>query len=336
MCPQGSRCQGSPAVPSNASWVLDSRDAIYIGAECLVALLATLGNVLVVWAVKLNAASHNTTMYFIVSLALADIAVGLLVVPLAVVVSLEVSVRFHSCLFMCCLMVVFTNASILSLLAIAIDRYLRVKLPIRYKIITTEKRIWWALGLCWCLSLLAGLVPMFGWNKATQAARYRTCRFVSVMRMDYMVYFQFFTWTLVPLATMCALYVEIFHIIRTKLSQGANQARGVGAFYGKELQKAKSLALVVFLFAASWLPLCIVNCIYFFYPEYEIPKFWIYLGIILSHANSAMNPIVYAFKINKFKTTYLLILRTYVLCRNKPKGSLSFYRTKAPAVINTE
>ncbi|NWY15668.1 AA3R protein, partial [Aphelocoma coerulescens] len=305
----------------NNSVALSSLDAIYIGSECLVALFATLGNILVIWVVRLNAAFQNTTLYFIASLALADIAVGLLVMPLAIVVSLGITVPSYSCLFMCCLMVVFTNASILSLLAIAIDRYLRVKLPTRYKIITTERRVWWALGLCWSLSLLGGLVPMFGWNKAdSRSSSFLRCRFISVMRMDYMVYFCFFTWTLVPLLIMCALYAEIFYIIRTKLSQGTS-VRGAGAFYGQEFKTAKSLALVLFLFAISWLPLCIINCVSYFYPESQIPPYLMYLGILLSHANSAMNPIIYACKIKKFKTTYLLILRTYILCE-KPDPAL--------------
>ncbi|KFQ39949.1 Adenosine receptor A3, partial [Mesitornis unicolor] len=240
-------------------------DGIYIGTECLVALFATVGNILVIWVVKLNSAFQNMTLYFIVSLALADIAVGVLVMPLAIVVSLGVRVHFYACLFMCCLMVVFTNASILSLLAIAIDRYLRVKLPTRYKVITTERRVWWALGLCWTVSLLAGLVPMFGWNKTQPGnADFLSCQFTTVMRMDYMVYFGFFTWTLVPLLVMCVLYVEIFYIIRTKLSQGTTSVRGTGGFYGQEFRTAKSLALVLFLFAISWLPLCIINCISYF------------------------------------------------------------------------
>ncbi|NWV07686.1 AA3R protein, partial [Ptilonorhynchus violaceus] len=306
----------------NDSLALSSLDRIYIGTECLVALFATLGNILVIWVVRLNAAFHNTTLYFIVSLALADIAVGLLVMPLAIVVSLGITLPFYACLFMCCLMVVFTNASILSLLAIAIDRYLRVKLPTRYKIITTERRVWWALGLCWSLSLLGGLVPMFGWHKAgPRSSEFLRCRFISVMRMDYLVYFCFFTWTLVPLLIMCALYAEIFHIIRTKLSQGSASVRGAGAFYGQEFRTAKSLALVLVLFAISWLPLCIINCVSYFYPESHIPQYLMYLGILLSHANSAMNPIVYACKIKKFKTTYLLILRTYILCK-KPDPAL--------------
>lgn len=115
----------------NSSVALSSLDGIYIGTECLVALLATLGNILVLWVVRLHAAPRNTTLHFIASLAVADIAVGLLVVPLAIVVSLDITLPAHSCLFMCCLILVFTNASILSLLAIAIDRYLRVKLPTR-------------------------------------------------------------------------------------------------------------------------------------------------------------------------------------------------------------
>ncbi|NWQ93247.1 AA3R protein, partial [Burhinus bistriatus] len=300
----------------NDSLVLSSLDGIYIGVECLVALFATLGNILVIWVVKLNLTFQNTTLYFIVSLALADIAVGILVMPLAIVVSLGISVHFYTCLFMCCLMVVFTNASILSLLAIAMDRYLRVKLPTRYRIITTGRRVWWVLGLCWSVSLLVGLVPMFGWNKTEpRNSDFLKCRFTSVMRMDYMVYFGFFIWTLVPLLIMCALYIEIFYIIRTKLSQGTTNVRVAGAFYGQEFKTAKSLALVLFLFAISWLPLCIINCISYFYPELQIPKSLMYLGILLSHANSAMNPIVYACKIKKFKNTYLLILRTYILCK---------------------
>ncbi|NXX77832.1 AA3R protein, partial [Urocolius indicus] len=294
----------------NSSVSLSSLDGIYIGTECLVGLFATLGNVLVIWVVKLNSTAQNTTLYFIVSLALADISVGVLVMPLAVVVSLGITIHVYFCLLMCCLMVVFTTASILSLLAIAIDRYLRVKLPTRYKTITTERRVWWALALCWAVSLLVGLVPMFGWNNADpRSSDFLRCRFLSVMRMDYMVYFTFFTWILVPLLIMCALYIEIFYIIRTKLSRGA------GGFYRQELKIAKSLALVLLLFAVSWLPLCIMNSVAYFYPECQIPPFLMYLGILLSHTNSAMNPIVYACKIKKFKTTYLFILRTYVLCK---------------------
>uniref|UniRef100_A0ACB8F5Q8 Adenosine receptor A3 n=1 Tax=Sphaerodactylus townsendi TaxID=933632 RepID=A0ACB8F5Q8_9SAUR len=102
---------------------------VYITIEALIGLMATLGNVLVIWVVRLIPANQNTTFYFIVSLALADIAVGILVVPLAIVVSLGLKMHFYACLLICTLLMVFSHASIMSLMAIAVDRYLRVKVP---------------------------------------------------------------------------------------------------------------------------------------------------------------------------------------------------------------
>uniref|UniRef100_A0A8C8ZA40 Transmembrane and immunoglobulin domain containing 3 n=1 Tax=Prolemur simus TaxID=1328070 RepID=A0A8C8ZA40_PROSS len=109
-------------------------DYTYITVEIFIGLCAIVGNVLVIWVVKLNPSLQTTTFYFIVSLALADIAVGVLVMPLAVVISLGITVHFYSCLFMTCLLLIFTHASIMSLLAIAVDRYLRVKLTVRSRI----------------------------------------------------------------------------------------------------------------------------------------------------------------------------------------------------------
>lgn len=107
-------------------------DVIYITLESVIGIFAVVGNTLVIWAVKLNPALQKTTFFYIISLALTDIAMGMLITPLAVMVSLGVITHFYSCLFMCCLMMIFSHASILSLLAIAVDRYLRVKLPTRW------------------------------------------------------------------------------------------------------------------------------------------------------------------------------------------------------------
>ena len=64
--------------------------------EILIGLCAIVGNVLVIWVVKLNPSLQTTTFYFIVSLALADIAVGVLVMPLAIVISLGVTIHFYT------------------------------------------------------------------------------------------------------------------------------------------------------------------------------------------------------------------------------------------------
>ena len=61
----------------------------------------------------------------------ADFLVGALAVPLAVLVDGRVEMSFHGCLFISCVVIVLTQASVYSLLAIAVDRHLRVYIPLK-------------------------------------------------------------------------------------------------------------------------------------------------------------------------------------------------------------
>ncbi|KAM4588523.1 adenosine receptor A1 [Odontesthes bonariensis] len=295
-------------------------DMMYISIETAIALVSVLGNVLVVLVVCVNRALRNTTFCFIVSLAVADIAVGILVIPLAIVISLGFNTQFYTCLLLSCLLLIITQSSILSLLAIAIDRYLRVKIPTKYSIIVTPGRAYVVVCLCWILSFLSGLVPMIGWNNHDTIRNFNSsdeivCEFTKVIRMDYMVYFNFFGWVVVPLTIMITLYVEIFRVIRQQLNRRAEATCDGDRYYRKELKLAKSLALVVFLFLLCWLPIHIMNCITYFCPECHIPKFAMYVGIFMSHVNSALNPMVYAFRIKRFRLTLIQITRRCMLCK---------------------
>ncbi|XP_051563253.1 adenosine receptor A1 [Myxocyprinus asiaticus] len=302
-------------------------DLMYISIESTIALVSVLGNVLVVLVIGMNQTLRDPTFCFIVSLAMADIAVGTLVIPLAVVISLGLMTPFYSCLFISCLLVIITQSSILSLLAIAIDRFLRVKIPTRYNIIVTQRRAWLAVGLCWLLSFLAGLVPMAGWHHSPPGNISTVpiqCQFISVMRLDYMVYFNFFGWVVVPLTVMTGLYAEIFRVICRQLNRRAEATTTDSSkYYRKELKLAKSLALVLFLFALCWLPLHCMNCIVFFCPTCYVPKSAFYVGIFMSHGNSALNPLVYAFRIQRFRDTLIHIIQRFVLCKTSSTISSS-------------
>lgn len=118
-------------VPSFFFMMSDSEKMIYTALEVVIAVACCVGNVLVIWAVCSCRALHNTTFCFVVSLAVADFLVGAVAVPLAVVVDGRVETSFHSCLFISCVVIVLTQASVHSLLAIAVDRYLRVYKPYR-------------------------------------------------------------------------------------------------------------------------------------------------------------------------------------------------------------
>uniref|UniRef100_UPI00398E7D45 adenosine receptor A2a-like n=1 Tax=Pristiophorus japonicus TaxID=55135 RepID=UPI00398E7D45 len=114
-----------------ASERLSLESVIYIVFELVIAILAVLGNVLVCWAVYLNSNLQNVTNYFMVSLAVADIAVGVLAIPFAITISTGFCSLFYGCLFIACFVLVLTQSSIFSLLAIAIDRYICIKIPLR-------------------------------------------------------------------------------------------------------------------------------------------------------------------------------------------------------------
>ncbi|XP_023853211.1 adenosine receptor A1 [Salvelinus sp. IW2-2015] len=302
---------------------------MYISMETAIALASVLGNVLVVLVVCTNRALRDT-FCFIVSLAVADITVGVLVIPLAVVISLGLKTQFYTCLFFSCLLLIITQGSILSLMAIAIDRYLRVKIPIKYSIIVTQNRAWVAVFLCWLLSALTGMVPMLGWhNEHTQGNLSITsddiivCKFTKVMRMDYMVYFNFFGWVVVTLTIMIGLYAEIFRVIRKQLNMRAKATCDTSKYLDKELKLAKSLALIVFLFALCWLPLHVMNCILFYCPECGMPKSAMYVGIFMTHIKSALNRLVYAFRIQRFRATRWSRSSTAACCVNPQRTALA-------------
>ncbi|KAG8590573.1 hypothetical protein GDO81_006802 [Engystomops pustulosus] len=309
----------------------------YIAVEVTIAVLSIVGNVLVCWAVAINSTLKNATNYFLVSLAVADIAVGLLAIPFAITISIGLKTDFHSCLFFACFVLVLTQSSIFSLLAVAIDRYLAIKIPLRYKSLVTGKRARTVIAVFWILSFAIGLTPLMGWNCMSSDCGKRndtmknstvSCLFEKVVTMSYMVYFNFFGCVLLPLLIMLGIYIKIFMVARKQLRQielkcvGADNSRTT---LQKEVNAAKSLAIIVGLFAFCWLPIHILNCITLFHKEK--PEWAMYMAIILSHANSVVNPIIYAYKIRDFRYTFRKIISKYLVCKKDnfskcPKGSI--------------
>ncbi|XP_068422429.1 adenosine A2a receptor a [Clinocottus analis] len=297
--------------------------SFYIVLELLIAVFSVLGNVLVCWAVCLNSNLQSITNFFVVSLAVADIAVGVLAIPFAIVISTGFCSNFYGCLFIACFVLVLTQSSIFSLLAIAIDRYIAIKIPLRYTSLVTGQRAQSIIAICWVLSIIIGLTPMMGWHQLSKSANITCpaglmrCLFEEVVAMEYMVYFNFFACVLIPLLMMLAIYLCIFMAARRQL-----KLMEVKAVHGeksrstlqKEVQAAKSLAIIVGLFAVCWLPLHIINCFTLFCPKCERPPPWImYVAIILSHANSVINPFIYAYRIREFRQTFRKIIRRHIL-----------------------
>ncbi|XP_030586158.1 adenosine receptor A1-like [Archocentrus centrarchus] len=286
---------------------------IYTCVEVLIGFCCCLGNMLVILALWTSKSIRQPTFCLIVSLALADFLVGFVAIPLAVLVDGRVKTSFEICLFISCVVILLTLVSVLCLTAIAVDRFLRVYIPIRYKRIVTQRLSCCMVAACWLVAVSLSFAPMFGWHNSKNNNS-TSCKFIEVISPQYLVYFNFFLCTLTPLLVMTALYIYIFCTIRRKLrDKPGSHATNSYNYLRKERQLAGSLSLVLALFALSWLPLHIMNCILYF-GQNNVPEDAFYVGIVLSHANSAVNPVVYAFKIQKIKRAYLKIWRRYISC----------------------
>ncbi|KAM9855234.1 adenosine receptor A3 [Aulostomus maculatus] len=286
---------------------------VYTVLEVLIAAACCLGNALVMCAVfvGIRDSLREPTFCFLVSLAVADFLVGVAAVPLAVMLDGWVNLTPDLCLLFSCVVLVLTQASVLSLLAIAVDRYLRIHEPLRYKAVATQRRTWWAVSVCWMLSCLLGFTPLLGWNNhsppsdSTNTSSSLTipppCTFLSVISLPFMVYFNFLGCVMAPLLVMAFLYARIFWSLQGRLKQSCPHTQ---ASLLRERRLACSLALVLVLFASCWIPLHLMNCLLLFHGPQAITKGTLYTGILLSHANSAVNPVVYAYRIPKIRQAY--------------------------------
>ena len=129
-------------------------------------LMVVAGNLLVVMAVFVHSKLRTVTNLFIVSLACADLMVGILVLPFSA--TLEVldvwlygdiwcSVWLAVDVWMC-------TSSILNLCAISLDRYLAVSQPISYPSLMSTRRAKQLIAAVWVLSFVICFPPLVGWN----------------------------------------------------------------------------------------------------------------------------------------------------------------------------
>ncbi|XP_072539275.1 adenosine receptor A1-like [Salminus brasiliensis] len=309
---------------------------LFIPLEVFVAVACCLGNALVVWAVWSCGALRKTTFCFIASLAVADFLVGFVTIPLGVLVDVRLKISFYGCLFMCCVLIMVQMASVTLLLAIAVDRFLRVRIPLTYKTTVTEKSSWVVVALCWLVAAFLSFVPMFGWHNSLDSTTHANstsfeCSFFTVVSTSYLVNFLFFSCFLPPLAVMTGLYCYIFMTTRRQLRANIGVPTNSSINYLKERRLATSLALVLVLFAICWFPLFLMHTVKLYYQNDKVPSFNMHIGVLLSHASSAVNPIVYAFRIPKIKAAFKKLWVRLCHCRKEQEQS-----KESSAQMNTD
>ncbi|XP_076094708.1 5-hydroxytryptamine receptor-like [Mytilus galloprovincialis] len=138
---------------------------IVIILGCMI-LSTILGNVFVIAAIVLERSLQGVSNYLILSLAVTDLMVAVLVMPISVVN--QVSVFWYLGSELCDMWVSFDvlccTASILHLVAISLDRFWAVS-NIDYIRRRCAKQILIMIVIVWIVSVLISITPLFGWKK---------------------------------------------------------------------------------------------------------------------------------------------------------------------------
>ncbi|XP_035691560.1 probable G-protein coupled receptor No18 [Branchiostoma floridae] len=130
----------------------------------VIILLTVIGNVLVCMAVFMERSVQRVQNWFIASLAISDLAVGLVIMPPALVYELMGYWYFGRvmCEVFLALDVFACTASILNLCMISVDRYWSVTQAVQYFKNTNSKRAGCMIAAAWVLSAVISLPPIFG------------------------------------------------------------------------------------------------------------------------------------------------------------------------------
>lgn len=330
----------------------DRSSRVLTGCFLSVLILSTLfGNTLVCAAVtKFRHLRSKVTNFFVISLAVSDLLVAILVMPWKAVTEVAGFWPFGA---FCDIWVAFdimcSTASILNLCVISVDRYWAISSPFRYERKMTPRVAFVMISMAWTLSVLISFIPVqLKWHKAQPAsfsevnASHRaplTDNCDSSLNRTYAISSSLISFY-IPVAIMIVTYTQIYRIAQKQirrisaLERAAENAKirhdSMGSSsnvdsessfklsFKRETKVLKTLSVIMGVFVCCWLPFFILNCMVPFckrtstgLPCISPTTFDVFVWF--GWANSSLNPIIYAFNAD-FRRAFAILLGCQRLC----------------------
>ena len=286
---------------------------VYVVIEAVLFVVICLGNGLVMVSVWRFPRLRSVSNLFLVSLAVADFAVGL-TMPLHILYYLVPGMLRHrlSCLARYTVIVCSCSASLYSLLLIAGDRYIAIVYPLRYHALVTLRTCQVLVSVTWVVALVSSALPLLGWNTWCQADY---CKFELVMPRAYAygcLLVQFVTMAIGTLTMYSHIFWEAEKQKRRVVLPWVG-ADGARLRVRAEMQRTRMNALVLAAFLLCWLPFfCLLVLQYEtgVHPH-SAKDVAASIAVFMGVANSAVNPVIYSTKNHAFRSAYrkLLCLR---------------------------
>ena len=292
----------------------------------LLLIVATVaGNGFVFMAVYTFRELRTVTNYFILSLALADLAVALLAMPVWLMSALIPIDNEYDHLVMelcakwidpfCC------TASIVNATLVSIDRYCAISRPLRYKTVVTPRRAKQSIAMVWGFSFIIAGISFLQFHEDLKVTH------------GYVI-FLFLSLFCIPLCIMSFSYISICRAAINQISKMQSNRLGAAdsccdpkrrqSFerrkrFFRELKITKMLAVIVSLFVICWSPFLVVTLIEAFTIE-DIPMAVQGVIVFLPYVLSCANPWIYTGMNRDFRLAFKkLYCNSKNLCRKRSR-----------------
>ena len=187
-------------------------------------LLITSSNLFVILAVKSTRALRKATNFPLVSLAVADLFVGIIVLPLRIVEvqAFDWSRDIYWCQCSLSLTLLSLSASVLNLLIVTTERYFAAVQPLIYQSKFTSRRLSYGIISIWVVAFLLSFLPFLVLKKTTAQERsyqHKICRFADTMSAEYLIFFVSIV-VLIPTLFISYAYLRMYRaasILRRRL-----------------------------------------------------------------------------------------------------------------------
>ena len=277
--------------------------------------LALCGNVMVVIAVYRNKSLRSITHQYIVTLAITDFLVSLVILPLSIASSVTGQWPYGPdvCFFQGTCILIWACFSMCIVSITAVNRYFCVVKPNIYKSLFSTKKTFVTIAatLMTCSTLVIGF--LLGYSGTFQFGPHLFCIPLfptKHLQMSIMLP-AFFFFILIPMLTMFVCYFKVYRRVRQHVLKVAPMLGRCGArSHRKGVEEAritKVVFVVLVLFFVLWTPICIIGTL-FILGVTVIPRSVHLMYDFFIMANAASNPIVYGFFNKGFRSEYTRIL----------------------------